>query len=201
MKKYIIIAIVLFLNSCETKNTTKEEKKTDIDSIINALKTEKKNIDITAESKKSISYYGQNGDIFTRTKDTVSSDNFDKFFHIIKDNMGNVILIQEIQDSEDEYTTISNYFNRSGDMFFNSIESFHFENPCQNGEIKDLRYVKDIFYYKFNVVSNEEYFLDDKSKKYKAIDCTFNGTMDSNIYKNLKDVGKQNKKLFELFTK
>lgn len=200
MKKYIILVISLFLSSCETKNN-KDEKQVSLESIIEKLKIEKINIDAIVEVKKNTSYYNQNNDIFTKNKDSISSDNFDKFFHLTKDKMGKIIMLREIEDSEDEYTTISNYFNSDGDMFFNSIESFHFENPCQNNEIKDLKFVKNVFYHKSNIVDSEEYFLDDKNKKYKTTNCTFNGTMETHIYKNLKDIEKQNKKLFDLFTK
>lgn len=199
MKKILIIVLFPFLNGCETKNS--EQNKVNVENIIKGLKVEKSDIDAIAQTKKTTSYYGQNDDIFIKNRDTVSTENFDKNFRVTKNADGKIILFQEIEDTEDEYTTVSYYFNKDGAMFFNSIESFHFENPCQNGEIKDLKFIKKTFYNKSMIVNNEEFLIDDKNIKYKVDDCTFNGVTEIHLYKSLKDIEKQNKKLFDLFSK
>ena len=199
MKTYIFSFLTIGLFCCNSQQNNKlSENKNNVDNlpslkrdskiIFDAFRGKSKNYQIIKYAKYSDKYVKlKNIDDFPEDSDIVLS--------FLKDKKNAIIYIQEQSETEDGNLTVGYYFNDKGFLFFNTIEGFHFENPCKDNKIRDLTYIKNTYFQEDKIINNEEYLRTDKNIKIPFSDCTFNGDISYKIFKSVNDFLKQNPQL------
>lgn len=196
MKNTLLSLIVAGLFCCNSQqNSNQSVKNNNLDSIL-TLEEEKAKIDIAFKIESNdfhVERYAKYSAKYVKIskKDDLPEDS-DMVISFLLNKKNKIFFIQELSETEDGNMIINHYFNTHGSLFLDSIESFHFENPCNDNKIRDLTYIKTIYYESGKVLKKEEYLKTDKNSKIPISNCTFNGINDIKMYGSVVSFLKQN---------
>lgn len=196
MKNTLLFLIISGLFCCNSQQSNNQSaKKNNLDSLL-TLEKEKAKIDIAFKVKSNdfhVEKYAKYSAKYVKInkKDDLPEDS-DMVISFLLDKKNKIFFIQELSETEDGNMMINHYFHTQGGLFLDSIESFHFENPCNDNKIRDLTYIKNIYYESSKVLKKEEYLKTDNNSKIPISNCTFNGVTEIKMYNNVESFLKQN---------